>query len=94
MIVGIDHERPQAPRISSHPQDIKIQKGYRGMLEVTADGTMPLYYQWYYEDDVIPGMLIIFVHAPKHLATLQVKTNHSILLLLSLKGMQVSITVK
>ena len=43
--------------ITSHPQDVQILQGYHVTLEVTARGTIPLYYQWYYENDIVPGML-------------------------------------
>jgi len=55
--IGIDHKAPQAPVIISHPQNVEILKGYKVTLEVIAHGTMPLYYQWYFEDNIIPGML-------------------------------------
>ena len=43
--------------ITSHPQSDEILQGYRVILEVRAYGAMPLYYQWYYENDIVPGML-------------------------------------
>ena len=55
LYVGNDQKKPQAPVITSHPHDIEILKGHRGILEVEAYGTMPLYYQWYYEDEIIHG---------------------------------------
>lgn len=55
--IGIDHEKPQVPMITSHPQDVKIPNGHKVTLEVIAQGAMPLCYQWYFEDNIIPGML-------------------------------------
>ena len=55
--IGVSLEMSQAPVITSHPQDVKMQKGYTVLLGVTATGTMPLYYQWYYENEIIHGML-------------------------------------
>ena len=46
----------QAPVIISHPQDVKIPHGHAVKLEVKAIGIMPLYYQWHFEYDIIPGM--------------------------------------
>ena len=59
--LGIDHKKVQAPCIKSHPQDIQTLEGVTVILEVTADGTMPLHYQWYYECDILPGMYFIHV---------------------------------
>ena len=56
-MIGISREMSRAPVITSHPQDVEIQTGYRVQLEITATGTMPLCYQWYYENDIMPGML-------------------------------------
>jgi len=60
--IGIEHKAPQAPVIISHPQNIEITKGHRVILEVMACGTIPLYYQWYFENDIIPGMLHYIVY--------------------------------
>ena len=48
---------PQVPVITSHPHDVKGLHGHQLILEVKAYGTMPLCYQWYFEYDVIHGML-------------------------------------
>ena len=48
--------------ITSHPQNVVILQGHKVTLEVTAYGTMPLFYQWYYEDDILHGMLHHIVH--------------------------------
>ena len=54
-----------APVITFHPpQDIQIQSGYKVTLEVMADGTKPLQFQWYYEDNIIDGMLSQIVYIP------------------------------
>ena len=50
--------------ITSHPQDIQMQHGHRVTLEVMAVGTQPLQYQWYYEDNIIDGMLSLIVYMP------------------------------
>ena len=42
--------------ITGHPQNVTILKGHAVILEVKACGTMPLCYQWYYENDIVPGM--------------------------------------
>lgn len=47
----------QAPVITSHPQDVQTQQGYKVTLDVLTDDTVPLNYQWYFEDDKIAGML-------------------------------------
>ena len=48
--------------ISHPPQDIHIQSGYRVTLEVMAAGTKPLQFQWYYEDNIVDGMLSQIVY--------------------------------
>ena len=62
--VGIDIRAPQAPVITSHPQDVEIESGFTVTLQVTANDTMPLFYQWYYENDVSHGMLNVIVLMP------------------------------
>jgi len=57
LYIGIDHKALQVPVIISHPQDVKIVEGHKVTSEVIAHGTMPLYYQWYFEDDILHGML-------------------------------------
>ena len=47
---------PQVPVITSHHQNVTIPKGHKITLEMKACGTMPLYYQWYYEHDILHGM--------------------------------------
>ena len=64
--VGNDHNRPQAPVIKNHPpQGVQIPQGHKVTLEVMAYGTEPLYYQWHYKDEIMPGMYlcIIDIHA-------------------------------
>ena len=46
----------KAPVIINHPQDVETLKGYKVILEVTANGDKPLYYQWHFEENEIPGM--------------------------------------
>ena len=54
-----------APVITSHPsQYIQIQHGHSVTLEVMADGTEPLQFQWYYEKNIIDGMLSQIVFMP------------------------------
>ena len=60
--IGIDHKAPQAPVIFSHPENVEIVNGHRVILEVMACGTMPLYYQWYFEGDILHGMLNYIVY--------------------------------
>ena len=49
--------------ITSQPsQDIQMQLGCKVTLEVMADGTKPLQFQWYYEDNIIDGMLSQIVY--------------------------------
>ena len=50
--------------ITSQPEDVKILKGHHVILEVQVDGIEPLQYQWYYENDIIPGMLnhTMYIH--------------------------------
>ena len=55
-IIDKDHKTPQAPVITSHPQNVETLKGYKVTLEVMACGTMPLSYQWYHEDEILHGM--------------------------------------
>ena len=59
LIIGTDHTTHQAPVITSHPQDVQIQQGYKVTLDVITDETAPLNYQWYFEDDKIAGMFNI-----------------------------------
>ena len=59
--IGIGPIKIKAPLIKSHPQDVQTTEGVTVTLEVTADGTMPLHYQWYYECDIIPGMYFIHI---------------------------------
>ena len=54
--IGSDHDNPQPPVIASHPQDVQIPQDHRVTLEVTAYGTEPLCYQWYFENTMISGM--------------------------------------
>ena len=42
---------------SQPPQDIQMQLGCKVTLEVMADGTKPLQFQWYYEDNIVDGTL-------------------------------------
>ena len=67
--IGIDHKKYQPPIIIRHPEDIHTPKGVTITLEVIADGTRPLHYQWYYEYDIIPGTYVqsYHVHANNHL---------------------------
>ena len=51
-----DYQSP-GPVILSHPQDVEIVWGHRKVLTVEADGASPLYYQWYFEQNKLPGML-------------------------------------
>ena len=60
-MVTNNHNILQAPVITSHPQSDEILLGYHVVLEVTAYGAMPLYYQWYYENDIVPGMYVIII---------------------------------
>ena len=54
-----------APVITFHPlQDIQIQPGHKVTLEVMAFSTKPLQFQWYYEDNIIDGMLSQIVFMP------------------------------
>ena len=55
-VAGIGHKSCQAPVIIDQPQSIEIVQGHKGILEVKADGTMPLFYQWHYGNYLIPGM--------------------------------------
>ena len=51
--------------ITSHPpQDIQMLHGHKVTMEVMAFGTKPLQFQWYYEDNIIDGMLnqIVFMY--------------------------------
>ena len=43
--------------ITSHPQDVQIQQGYKVTLDVITDESVPLSYQWYFEGDKIDGKL-------------------------------------
>ena len=52
----------KAPVILYHPQDVEAMEGYVVILEVTADGIKPLYYQWYFEENEIPGMYVNYCH--------------------------------
>ena len=49
---------------SQSPQDIQMQDGCMVILEVMADGTKPLQFQWYYEDNIVDGMLSQIVYMP------------------------------
>ena len=53
--LGTDRTTHQAPVISSHLQNVQIQQGYKVTLDVITDETMPLSYQWYFENDKITG---------------------------------------
>ena len=53
--LGTDHATYQAPVISNHLQNVQIQQGYKVTLDVITDETMPLSYQWYFENDKIAG---------------------------------------
>ena len=55
--VGSNRDNPQPPVITSHPQDVQIPHGHHVTLQVKAYGTMPLYYQWYFGNTIIPGTL-------------------------------------
>ena len=68
------------------PQYIQIPEGHRLQLEVTACGTMPLYYQWYFGYITIAGMLYnnMIIYALTSLFALQVKINHTTLFFQSL----------
>ena len=48
----------KAPVIINHPQGVEIMEGYKVTLEVTANGDKPLYYQWHFEENEIPGMYV------------------------------------
>ena len=55
--IDTDHTTHQVPVIKGHPQDVQIPHGHHVTLEVKAYGTMPLYYQWYFGNIMIPGTL-------------------------------------
>ena len=48
--------------ITSHPQDVQVQQGYKVTLDVITNESLPLSYQWYFEDDKIDGKLNHCVH--------------------------------
>ena len=48
----------KAPVIINHPQNVEVMEGYKVTLEVTANGDKPLYYQWHFEENKIPGMYV------------------------------------
>ena len=56
--------------ITSHPQNVEILQGHKGILEVEAHGTMPLYYQWYYENNIMHGIYYDAVYLYLLLTTL------------------------
>ena len=55
--VGSDRDNPQPLVVTSHPQDVQITHGHYVTLEVKTYGTMPLCYQWYFGNTIIPGTL-------------------------------------
>ena len=50
-----DDPTAKAPVIIDDPEDKEILKGYTKILEVRVDGAKPLHFQWYFEEDKIPG---------------------------------------
>lgn len=46
---------PAAPSIGSQPADLRVQMGGRAVFSVGADGTPPLRYQWFRNDEALPG---------------------------------------
>jgi len=47
--------RPAPPVIASEPADMQVPLGARGVLSVGAEGTPPLRYQWFKNDEALPG---------------------------------------
>jgi len=46
---------PAAPFIASQPVDIEVPFGGRAVFSVGAEGTPPLRYQWFRDDEALPG---------------------------------------
>ncbi|MDW7980099.1 MAG: immunoglobulin domain-containing protein, partial [Verrucomicrobiales bacterium] len=46
---------PLPPVITAHPQNLTNAVGYEAVFSVSATGTLPLAYQWFFNNAAIPG---------------------------------------
>lgn len=48
-------EAAKAPVITQQPQDVAVQVNANTGFQISVEGTVPLYWQWYLNDQAIPG---------------------------------------
>jgi hypothetical protein len=64
------------PRITRQPVDVRLKHGEKAMLEAQAEGTGPLTFQWFREDQPIPDATLPFLEVTTALSALKLQVKN------------------